>query len=91
MERFPPAMLDVWGAEWESASSFSMAPSARRYESYEMSFAAKVNALASRPRGWREACHFYFHFLGFWPAACCVSVDACQVHRMTLASRALGC
>jgi len=42
MQLFPPAMLDVWGAEWESASSFSMAPTARRYESYEMSFAAKA-------------------------------------------------
>eukprot|EP00951_Prasinocladus_malaysianus_P013073 scaffold98235_cov30-Prasinocladus_malaysianus.AAC.1 len=45
MEGSSPAMLDVWGAMWEGQGSYAMQPTARRYESYEMSFAAKVGAL----------------------------------------------
>mmetsp|Transcript_29833 Transcript_29833/g.84086 ORF Transcript_29833/g.84086 Transcript_29833/m.84086 type:complete len:273 (+) Transcript_29833:1527-2345(+) len=47
MSKFMPAMLDVWGAELQSPSSFAVNPTARRYEAYEMSFAAKVGLAAA--------------------------------------------
>lgn len=35
-------MLDNTGARWSGSREYSMLPTARRFESYEMSFAAKV-------------------------------------------------
>ena len=39
---FEPAMLDVWGATWHSREGYRLAPGARRFEQYEVSFAGKV-------------------------------------------------
>ena len=37
-----PAMLDLRGARWDAAASYVPADGARRFEQYEVSFAAKV-------------------------------------------------
>lgn len=42
MARTEPATLDNHGAQWTAAGTFEMAPTAERYEQYEISFAAKV-------------------------------------------------
>lgn len=39
-----PAALDMWGATWSGESQYDLHPTARRYEQYEISFAAKVGA-----------------------------------------------
>lgn len=39
---FEPAALDLHGAEWTSHTEYRMDPTAKRYELYEMSYAAKV-------------------------------------------------
>jgi selenocysteine lyase/cysteine desulfurase len=40
--RFEPAALDNTGATWTGAGAYALHPTARRFQSYEMSFAAKV-------------------------------------------------
>lgn len=40
--RLAPAALDVWGGRWVRPDAFEALPSAKRYEEYEMSFAAKA-------------------------------------------------
>jgi selenocysteine lyase/cysteine desulfurase len=40
--RIEPSALDVWGGRWTAPQQYTALPSARRYEEYEMSFAAKV-------------------------------------------------
>ena len=42
MARAEPAMVDVHGAVWTSPDEYELVPSAKRYELYEMSYAAKV-------------------------------------------------
>ena len=42
MELAEPGFLDNWGAEWTAMGEYTLHPTARRYESYEMSVAAKV-------------------------------------------------
>ena len=37
-----PGFLDNWGAEWTAMEEYELHPTARRYESYEMSVAAKI-------------------------------------------------
>jgi len=37
-----PGFLDNWGAEWAAMGEYELHPTARRYESYEMSVAAKI-------------------------------------------------
>ena len=41
-DRLAPAALDVWGGKWTQPGEFEALPSAKRYEEYELSFAAKV-------------------------------------------------
>jgi len=41
-EQLEPAMMDTGGAEWLSASSYSLNPAASRFESYELNFAGKI-------------------------------------------------
>ena len=40
-----PAIVDVHGGVWTSETEYELDPTAKRYEVYEMSFAAKVCAL----------------------------------------------
>lgn len=42
MARVEPAMVDVHGAVWTDRNAYELVPSAKRYELYEMSYAAKV-------------------------------------------------
>lgn len=42
MARAEPAMVDVHGAVWTGRHDYELVPSAKRYELYEMSYAAKV-------------------------------------------------
>lgn len=42
LSRFEPGFLDNTGASWSGRDSYTLAPTAKRFESYEMSFAAKV-------------------------------------------------
>lgn len=42
MARAEPAMVDVHGAVWTDRNDYELVPSAKRYELYEMSYAAKV-------------------------------------------------
>lgn len=42
MARAEPAMIDIHGAVWTSPEEYELVPSAKRYEVYEMSFAAVV-------------------------------------------------
>ena len=35
-------MLDMRGAEWSAPGAYTLQPTARRYEQYEISFATKV-------------------------------------------------
>jgi cysteine desulfurase / selenocysteine lyase len=42
MDFFEPATLDNTGASWSSATSYELRGTAKRFERYEMSFAAKV-------------------------------------------------
>lgn len=42
LSRFEPAALDVRGGTWTASDQYSADSSARRYEEYEMSFAAKA-------------------------------------------------
>ena len=44
MSRTEPAMLDMWGSEWAVREAYELQPTARRYEQYEVAFAAKVTA-----------------------------------------------
>lgn len=46
-----PAALDVRGGTWLGADQYSMHATARRYEEYEMSFAAKVRVRQRVCRG----------------------------------------
>jgi cysteine desulfurase/selenocysteine lyase len=42
MDQFEPAVLDNVGARWVADNAYELQPTAKRFESYEMSFAAKV-------------------------------------------------
>lgn len=42
MSRTEPAMLDMWGSEWTAREIYEPQSTARRYEQYEVAFAAKV-------------------------------------------------
>ena len=42
MARAEPAMVDVHGAVWTGRNEYELVSSAKRYELYEMSYAAKV-------------------------------------------------
>lgn len=42
MKSTEPAMLDMWGGEWTARDAYVAAPTARRYEQYEVAFSAKV-------------------------------------------------
>ncbi|KAK9823906.1 hypothetical protein WJX72_006290 [[Myrmecia] bisecta] len=42
MQMTEPAVVDVWGASWVSRTQYDLHATARRYESYEVSFAAKA-------------------------------------------------
>ena len=42
MARAEPAVVDVHGAVWKGRHEYELVPSAKRYELYEMSYAAKV-------------------------------------------------
>ncbi|DBA75470.1 TPA: hypothetical protein ACH3X1_010723 [Trebouxia sp. C0004] len=42
MARAEPAMVDVHGAVWTGRHDYKLVPSAKRYELYEMSYAAKM-------------------------------------------------
>lgn len=42
MARAEPAVVDVHGAVWTQRNEYELVPSAKRYELYEMSYAAKV-------------------------------------------------
>ena len=42
MDRFEPAMLDLYGATWTGTNQYEMQPGARRYEIYEKNFAGMV-------------------------------------------------
>ena len=42
MARAEPAVVDVHGAVWKGRHDYELVPSAKRYELYEMSYAAKV-------------------------------------------------
>lgn len=43
MANAEPAMVDVHGAVWTSRHDYQLVPSAKRYELYEMSYAAKAS------------------------------------------------
>lgn len=43
MARAEPAMVDVHGAVWTGRHDYKLVPSAKRYELYEMSYAAKAS------------------------------------------------
>lgn len=43
MERFEPAMLDMYGATWSAEHAYTLQPGARRYEIYEKNFAGMVS------------------------------------------------
>lgn len=47
MARAEPAMVDIHGAVWKSPEEYDLVPNAKRYEVYEMSFAAKVSLCTS--------------------------------------------
>ena len=47
MAKAEPAMVDVHGARWTGRHEYELVPSAKRYELYEMSYAAKVSSLAN--------------------------------------------
>lgn len=55
LDRFEPAAIDVTGASWVGDSEYRLQPSARRFESYEMSFAAKVRWVCSSFTTWLRA------------------------------------
>lgn len=38
-----PACIDLHGAEWVARGAYALHPTAKRFESYEISFASKVN------------------------------------------------
>ena len=42
VERVEPAVLDLWGATWVEADRYEPRPDARRFELWEMNFAAKL-------------------------------------------------
>ena len=42
MAKAEPAMVDIHGALWTGRDDYELVPSAKRYELYEMSYAAKV-------------------------------------------------
>jgi len=42
LDKFEPAVLDNTGGSWSGSWGYSIHPTAKRFESYEMSFAAKV-------------------------------------------------
>ena len=54
MEVSEPAMIDIWGATWHSSGrgtkqyshQYELASTARRYEQYEITYAAKVSSAA---------------------------------------------
>ena len=58
MELSEPAMIDIWGATWHSSGrgtkqythQYELASTARRYEQYEITYAAKVSSAAELPR-----------------------------------------
>lgn len=51
-------MIDIWGATWHSSGQgtkhynhqYELASTARRYEQYEITYAAKVRSVADMPR-----------------------------------------
>lgn len=43
MARTEPAMLDITGGRWTGTRTYAPVPTAKRYESYEMSLASKVS------------------------------------------------
>jgi hypothetical protein len=43
MDRYEPAMLDLYGATWSASDAYTMQPGARRYEIYEKNFAGMVS------------------------------------------------
>ncbi len=45
MARAEPATVDVHGAVWTTRHDYQLVPSAKRYELYEMSYAAKASYL----------------------------------------------
>ena len=45
LDKFEPAALDNIGASWAARDEYRLQPTAKRFESYEMSFAAKVCSL----------------------------------------------
>ncbi|PRW58845.1 aminotransferase class V [Chlorella sorokiniana] len=42
LDKFEPAVLDNTGGSWSGSREYSIDPTAKRFESYEMAFAAKV-------------------------------------------------
>ena len=53
MARAEPAMVDVHGAIWTGRNNYELVASAKRYELYEMSYAAKVLLQPlTMPLGW---------------------------------------
>ena len=42
LDKLEPCAIDVAGAAWVARGAYTLAPGARRFESYEMSMAAKV-------------------------------------------------
>lgn len=50
MSRTEPAMLDMWGGEWSAREAYEPHPTARRYEQYEVAFAAKVGRSSTANR-----------------------------------------
>ena len=62
MELSEPAMIDIWGATWHSSGhgtkqythQYELAATARRYEQYEITYAAKVSCAADVPRRGRN-------------------------------------
>lgn len=44
MARHEPAALDIHGATWTGPKDYTLDPTAKRYEVYEMSMAAKVSS-----------------------------------------------
>ena len=44
MAKHEPAALDIHGATWTGPKDYKLDPTAKRYELYEMSMAAKVSS-----------------------------------------------
>lgn len=79
LERFPPAILDLYSADWTEPGSFVIKPGSRRYEAFESNIAARIGLGAAVDYALSEGLHDIYarirllsgklrHWLGQIPA-----------------------